>query len=181
MEEPTVEELKVPNVIETLNRIQREIKVPKGQMNTFGGYKFRSAEDIQEAVKPLLGTAILTLSDEIMLIGDRYYLRATASLTEADKSISVPAYAREAMTKKGMDDAQITGSASSYARKYALGGLFCLDDGKDPDATNKHEEEDGKVFVPKVNKKGEIVNKPTADQVPFASASDLPVIDQDEI
>jgi hypothetical protein len=123
-----------------LNKIQRELKAPKGNYNSFGKYSYRSCEDILEAVKPLLGDeATLTLSDKIVQLGDRYYVEATAELFDGEKSVSKTAYAREALDKKGMDDAQITGSASSYARKYALNGLFCIDDTKDADATNKHE------------------------------------------
>ena len=119
--------------METLNRIQKELKAPKSQRNTFGNYNYRNAEDILEAVKPLLGKAVLTLTDEIVLIGDRYYVKAQAILTDgADVRIAC-AYAREALDKKGMDVAQITGAASSYARKYALNGLFCIDDTKDAD------------------------------------------------
>ncbi len=116
-----------------LSKIQKELKAPKGQMNTFGKYKYRSCEDILEAVKPLLGEAVLTISDEIILIGERHYVKATATLTQDTASISVSAFAREALVKKGMDESQITGAASSYARKYALNGLFCIDDTKDAD------------------------------------------------
>lgn len=126
--------------METLNRIQRELKAPKGQKNTFGNYNYRSCEDILEAVKPLLGTAILTLSDEMVMLGDRFYVRAVAVLSEGNKNISTTAYARESLDKKGMDSAQITGAASSYARKYALNGLFLIDDTKDADHTNKGED-----------------------------------------
>lgn len=162
-----------PTIVQTLNRIQKELKAPKGQVNSYGNYKYRSAEDIVEAVKPFLGTAILTITDDMILLGDRYYVKAVATITEVDgKSIQVSSYAREALAKKGMDEAQITGSASSYARKYALNGLFCIDDTKDPDATNKHEDEgNSKVFTPKVVK-GKVVNKPTSDQVPFESSND---------
>ena len=119
-----------------LNKIQKELKAPKGQRNTFGNYNYRSCEDILEAVKPLLGKATLTLNDEIVLIGDRYYIKATATITDGQASVLVSAYARESLEKKGMDMAQITGAASSYARKYALNGLFCIDDTKDADTTN---------------------------------------------
>ncbi len=133
--------------METLNKIQKELKAPKGQMNSFGGYKYRSCEDILEAVKPLLGDAVLTISDEMVCIGSeptqvvgediacgyRFYVKATATITEGDKSVSVSAFARESITKKGMDTAQITGATSSYARKYALNGLFLIDDTKDAD------------------------------------------------
>lgn len=126
--------------METLNRIQQELKAPKSQTNSFGNYKYRNCEDILEAVKPLLGKAIVTLRDEIMNIGDRYYVKAIATIKEGTESESVTAYAREALEKKGMDASQITGSASSYARKYALNGLFCIDDTKDADSRdNSHE------------------------------------------
>lgn len=125
--------------------IQARLKAPKGQFNSFGGYKYRSAEDILEAVKPLLKEvgAALTLSDEMVPVGDRIYVAATARFFSTDGSpeISVKAYAREEETKKGMDGAQITGAASSYARKYALNGLFAIDDTKDADATNTHGKE----------------------------------------
>lgn len=120
---------------EELNRIQQELKAPKGQTNSFGKYKYRSCEDILEAVKPLLNGLTLTLSDEVVNIGSANYVKATAALCGADleNAIAVTAYAREAESKKGMDEAQITGSASSYARKYALNGLFAIDDTKDAD------------------------------------------------
>ena len=123
------------NIYEKLQRIQAELKAPKGQFNSFGGYKYRSCEDITEAVKPYLKevNAVLLLNDELVLIGNRYYIKATATLAHAQGEISVHAYAREEENKKGMDGAQVTGSASSYARKYALNGLFALDDTKDPD------------------------------------------------
>ena len=124
-------------IYEKLMMIQGELKAPKGQYNKFGGYKYRSCEDILEAVKPLLVkyNAALTVSDNIELIGTRYYIKATARLadTKNGDTIENTAYAREAEIKKGMDDSQITGTASSYARKYALNGLFCIDDTKDAD------------------------------------------------
>ena len=122
--------------------IQQKLKAPKGQMNKFGGYKYRSCEDILEAVKPLLGDAVLLLNDELVNIGDRYYIKATARFIDWDTEISVDAYAREEESKKGMDGSQITGTSSSYARKYALNGLFLIDDTKDSDATNTHWTED---------------------------------------
>jgi hypothetical protein len=125
--------------MEILNKIQKELKAPKNQMNNFGNYKYRSCEDILEAVKPLLGEATLTLSDKILMIGDRFYVEATATLTHKGESISVTSQARESTEKKGMDVAQITGAASSYARKYALNGLFCIDDTKDADTTNERD------------------------------------------
>lgn len=120
---------------EKLMNIQQELKAPKGQYNSFGKYKYRSCEDILEAVKPTMAKngVWLTLSDEIVNVGERYYIKATATISDGDGSISVSAFAREEETKKGMDGSQITGTASSYARKYALNGLFCIDDTKDAD------------------------------------------------
>ena len=120
-----------------LSNIQVELKAPKSQYNSFGKYKYRSLEDIQEALKPLLQKygCYLVISDSIEMIGDRFYVVATATLYEENNKIvaSNQAYARESQTKKGMDDSQITGATSSYARKYALNGLFCIDDTKDAD------------------------------------------------
>lgn len=125
-----------------LHKIQAEIKAPKGQFNKFGNYKYRSCEDIVEAAKPVLNKYgfALTLTDEIVNIGNRFYIKATATITDGSSYCSASAFAREEETKKGMDGAQITGAASSYARKYALNGLFAIDDTKDADATNTHEE-----------------------------------------
>ena len=124
-----------------LTAIQKELKVPKNQFNAFGKYNYRNAEDILEAVKPLLikHGCTLFLSDEIVLIGDRYYIKATANFHDGENLIVITAYAREEETKKGMDGSQITGASSSYARKYALNGLFLIDDTKDSDSTNKHD------------------------------------------
>lgn len=124
-----------------LINIQSELKAPKGQFNKFGGYAYRSCEDILEALKPVMAKygCHLTLTDEITAIGTRIYVKATATLVNmTGECVQASASAREEETKKGMDAAQITGAASSYARKYALNGLFCIDDTKDPDATNKH-------------------------------------------
>lgn len=124
-----------------LTEIQAELKAPKGQYNSFGKYNYRSCEDILEAVKPLLKGSLLTLSDEIVEIGGRVYVKATASFSsEGEKPVSVTSFAREPMSKKGMDDSQVTGTASSYARKYALNGLFLIDDNKDPD-TGLHQQQ----------------------------------------
>ena len=140
------------------------MKAPKGQVNSFGNYKYRSCEDILEAVKPLLGETTITISDEPWLIGDRYYIKANATLALGKEVITVSAFAREPLEKKGMDTAQITGATSSYARKYALNGLFCIDDTKDADTADNTK--DDKVYAPEVVK-GKIVNKPTAGQIPF--------------
>jgi hypothetical protein len=124
-----------------LNTIQTQLNAPKNQRNNFGGYNYRSCEDILEALKPLLKETgcVLTLSDSIVEIGGRIYVEAVATIkNEKGEAVSVSAYAREEESKKGMDASQITGATSSYARKYALNGLFCIDDNKDADATNTH-------------------------------------------
>lgn len=126
-----------------LRAIQSKLKAPKGQTNNFGHYRYRSAEDILEAVKPLLteNDCSLTICDDIIMIGNRVYVKATATITNDDgQSVQTTAYARESESKSGMDAAQITGAASSYARKYALNGLFCIDDTKDADALNVNKE-----------------------------------------
>lgn len=123
-----------------LTLIQSELKAPKGQYNSFGKYKYRSCEDIQEAVKPLLKKydVTLTLSDDLQVFGERYYIKVIATLicNETKESVTVTSFAREEESKKGMDGSQVTGASSSYARKYALNGLFLIDDTKDSDATN---------------------------------------------
>lgn len=146
------------NIYEKLSNIQNELKAPKGQFNKFGGYKYRSCEDILEAVKPLCKKykTVLVLSDTLANIGERYYIQATARLTDIeankeseDTCISNTAYAREEENKKGMDGSQITGTASSYARKYALNGLFNIDDTKDADTdefTKQQQIDDEKVI-----------------------------------
>jgi len=130
------------NIRQKLQGIQSSLKAPKGQTNKFGGYKYRSCEDILTAVKPLLAEwgCSIVIQDDIVEVGGRVYVKATVSLADNDTelAVSATAFAREAEVKKGMDDAQITGSASSYARKYALNGLFAIDDTKDADATNDH-------------------------------------------
>lgn len=126
-----------------LLEIQQRLNAPKNNYNSFGNYKYRSCEDILAAVKPLLNElkCTLTLSDEMVNAGNRYYIKATATLTNANGMQSVTtAFAREEETKKGMDASQITGTASSYARKYALNGLFAIDDTKDADALNTSRE-----------------------------------------
>ena len=126
------------NIYEKLSNIQNELKAPKGQFNKFGGYKYRSCEDILEAVKPICKKygAVLVIADKLENIGDRYYIKAMVDLIDVEEenaSICNTAYAREEESKKGMDGSQITGTASSYARKYALNGLFNIDDTKDAD------------------------------------------------
>lgn len=131
------------NVYESLANVQQSLKATKDLFNKFGGYNYRSCESILESVKPLLAKEhlALTLTDEMVQVGGRIYVKSTATVFPTDDSnsrISVDAYAREEEAKKGMDSSQVTGAASSYARKYALNGLFCIDDNKDSDATNTH-------------------------------------------
>lgn len=142
-----------------VQEIQTHLKAPKNLYNSFGKYKYRNAEGICEAVKPLLAEQglILTLSDEIVAVGERYYVKATATIcSDANEKLSVSAFARESFDKKGMDDSQITGTASSYARKYALNGLFLLDDTKDAD-TDEYSNEN--------NRKMEIVSKEQLEEL----------------
>lgn len=126
-----------------LIEIQNELKAPKGRYNSFGKYNYRSCEDILEAVKPVCKNhgCLLVLSDEAVQVGDRYYIKATATLKTPDNDFVVTAFAREEENKKGMDSSQITGTASSYARKYALNGLFNIDDTKDADTDEFHKQQ----------------------------------------
>lgn len=155
---------------EKLLNIQQELKAPKNQRNNFGGYNYRSCEDILEAVKPLLkaNNCVLTIEDELVHVGERYYIRATATIADASKPTdfySNVAYAREPESKKGADESQITGACSSYARKYALNGLFCIDDVKDADATNTHDKGEAKAEVKKASPKQiEVINKIIEDK-----------------
>jgi hypothetical protein len=126
------------NLIKELVQIQKVLKAPKNQYNSFGKYKYRNVEDILEAVKPLLPANITTyLTDDMVQVGDRFYVKATAVFTDGTNKVEVNSFAREALAKKGMDESQITGTASSYARKYALNGLYDIDDTKDSD-TDEH-------------------------------------------
>ena len=163
----TTEELTIQ---QKLIHIQSELKVPKNNFSEYGGYTFRNAEDILKAVKKhnLEHGLLLTLTDVPLFIEGRFYIRATATLTDGKESISIDAYAREAESKSKMDDSQLTGSASSYARKYALQGLYLVDDGIDPDSMNQDEEEPEKTeqevffeyFKHYANGVAELTNKP---------------------
>ena len=117
-----------------LSEIQLKFNAPKNQYNKFGKYAYRSCEDILEGLKKVLGSCSVTINDDIQMVGDRIYVKATATLHLGSESVSVSAFAREEENKKGMDSAQLTGSTSSYARKYALNGLFLIDDNKDADS-----------------------------------------------
>lgn len=155
-----------------LLKIQEELKAPKNQYNSFGDYKYRSCEDILTAVKPLLTkyTCLLTLRDKIINAGNRFYIEAVATIIDLEngEKVEVTALAREAETKKKMDDSQITGTASSYARKYALNGLFLIDDTKDADTNNYYKQTNGEptqtkseeVIMAEITKKfRQLVNK----------------------
>ena len=153
-------------IIHKLSDVQSRLKAPKGQFNSFGKYKYRSCEDIVESLKPLLtehGLA-LVMSDTMVETGGRVYVHATAVVSDGEGEISASGFAREEENKKGMDGSQVTGAASSYARKYALNGLFCIDDGNDSDSTNTH----GRTSAPKASAPAKPVakveSKPKADE-----------------
>lgn len=133
--------------MESLIKIQSELVAPKDLYNKFGNYNYRSAESILEAVKPLLSKygAELTISDDVVLVGDRVYVKATVTITDGKETRTVTAFAREPSEKKGMDSSQITGATSSYARKYALNGLFLIDDSKDADTEENKNESDNRA------------------------------------
>ena len=155
-------------IIQKLSDVQARLKAPKGQFNSFGKYKYRSCEDIVEAVKPLLiehGLA-LVMSDSIVETGGRVYVHATAIVSDGETEVSASGFAREEENKKGMDGSQVTGAASSYARKYALNGLFCIDDGKDSDSTNTHNKTNVSkpTTTSKAKAKSKEESKPKADE-----------------
>jgi hypothetical protein len=158
-----------------LIEIQNKLKCPKSQYNSFGKYNYRNCEDILEAVKPLCSAAglLLTLDDEIVCVGNRLYVKATATLKDGETSLSVSAYAREAESKKGMDEAQITGACSSYARKYALNGLFLIDDTKDADSPNPGLEEISKINKTQINKILDMIASTNSDMDKFLRYMDL--------
>ena len=139
------------NVYLKLVEVQNKLKAPKNQFNKFGNYAYRNCEDILEALKPILleVKAVVNISDEVVLVGERYYIKATVKFIDAETGevVEASAMAREEENKKGMDSSQLTGSTSSYARKYALNGLFAIDDTKDSDTTNTHGKEDSKSNV----------------------------------
>ena len=147
------------NLTQKLLNVQRDLKAPKGQYNKFGKFNYRSAEDILEAVKPLNAREeiLLTISDEPIFIGDWHYIKATASITDGKDTHVVTAYAREALNKKGMDESQVTGTASSYARKYALNGMYLIDDTKDAD-TDEYRNQGNKAPASKSATQAEIGN-----------------------
>lgn len=151
------------NVREKLAAVQKVLKAPKNQYNSFGKYSYRSCEDILEAAKPLCieNGLILTISDDIVAVGERYYIKATAAVTDVTdgEKVECSGIAREAEERKGMDASQVTGSTSSYARKYALNGLFSIDDTKDADSTNTHGKAPAQAVVDKAQSAGVPVEK----------------------
>lgn len=154
------------SVYEKLSKVQSELKAPKGQYNSFGKYKYRSCEDILEAVKPLNAKhgVVLTVGDEVVEISNRFYVKATATLVdiESGEKVTNTALAREDDAKKGMDGSQITGTASSYARKYCLNGLYCIDDTKDADTDEYRAQQERKPqerqYVKVVNGRTAVIN-----------------------
>ena len=174
---------KKETLFEKLSRVQTALIAPKNRVNSFGKYNYRSCEDILESVKPLLSEngLILTLSDEIVEISGRFYIKAIAGIADVEtgEGLRVTAYARESEQKSGMDAAQITGSCSSYARKYALNGLFCIDDNKDPDTdeySNESNERAKKTTRKKTDKPADsgAVPRGTNEGVPVEIESDAP-------
>lgn len=155
--------------IKAVAKIQKELKAPKNQRNNFGNYNYRNQEDILEAVKPLLGDLVLTVNDEIVMVGDRVYVKSTATITDGESSISNSALARESEEKKGLDSSQITGSTSSYARKYALNGLFLIDDTKDADAGDGKTDSKPSGFSKKATEKKEEESTQSTDEEPTKS------------
>lgn len=145
-----------------LARIQQELKAPKNLFNKFGNYKYRNAEGILESVKPLLNDLALIINDEPVLIGDRFYIKATVTLTNGDESVSAVAYAREDEQKKGMDGCQLTGACSSYARKYALNALLMIDDSKDSDDNSLSPKNPENAEEPEQKQEPKPVSKPVA-------------------
>ena len=172
-------------ILEKLTLIQSELKAPKSQKNTFGNYKYRSCEDICEALKPILKKYNCTLfvTDEMTMLGTRFYCKAHAIFSFEGKQITVNGYAREEETKKGMDGSQITGASSSYARKYALNGLFLIDDTKDSDSTNTHGKEVTTSNPPPAKKAVKVTSfingKEVTEQKSYAR-SDLKKISQEK-
>jgi hypothetical protein len=161
-------------MINILSKIQKELKAPKSNVNDFGKYKYRSCEDILEAVKPLLPEGVsLLLADDIIQVGDRFYVKATATLTDDKGQVQVSAFAREPLDKKGSDASQTTGAASSYARKYALNGLFCIDDTKDADATNEHDKASKGNFNP-IDKSTKAIHKEWKDAMELINNAEDP-------
>ena len=159
-----------------LARIQQELKAPKNLYNSFGRYSYRNAEGILEAVKPLLNGLVIIINDELMYIGNRYYVKATATLTDGAESVSAVAYAREDETKKGMDGCQITGACSSYARKYALNALLMIDDSKDSDDDALSPKNPDNKRMEEATPAGPEFVRPTAKEAVVSNVSSVPAV-----
>lgn len=134
-----------------LAEVQQKLNAPKNQRNDFGNYNYRNCEDILQAVKPLLGDCIIIIHDDIQIVGERVYVKATATFSDGENQVTTTAFAREPLSKKGMDESQITGAASSYARKYALNGLLLIDDNKDADSHAKVDDAEEYKNLVKIN------------------------------
>ena len=168
----TIELPTMADLVKKLATIQSRLKAPKNQYNSFGKYKYRSCEDILEALKPLANEqgCTITIEDSPIMVGEWHYIQATATLSDGYNSKSVKAYARESETKSGMDSSQITGTASSYARKYALNGLFAIDDTKDADTMDNRPKAEPKAETDPVAKelarvKAQLKQAKTADEI----------------
>lgn len=159
-------------IFEELSRIQRDLKAPKNLFNKFGNYSYRNAEGILEAVKPMLNGLVLIINDEPVVIGERYYIKATVTLSDGEDSVTATAYAREDEFKKGMDGMQLTGACSSYARKYALNALLMIDDSKDSDDDSlspknpKNEDKEDNPPIPEGNKVQKVATVPPTEDSP---------------
>lgn len=167
---------------ESLAKVQAELRATKDMYNNFGGYKYRSAESILASVKPLLAAKglVVRLTDEVLAIGDRYYVKATCYVTDGKTTVETSALAREPLDKKGMDQAQVTGSSSSYARKYALSGMFGIDDSKaDPDNPENHEDNpECQKREEKIQHDKEVMARKAAENIKakLAGINDLPAL-----
>ena len=167
---------------DALAKVQAELRAPKDMNNEFGKYKYRSAESILASVKPLLAAKglVIRLSDDIVMVGDRTYVKATCYVTDGKNTVESTAYAREPIAKKGMDESQVTGSSSSYARKYALSGMFGIDDSKaDPDNPENHEDNpDCQKREAKIQHDKEVMARKAAENIQskLASINDLPAL-----
>ena len=159
-------------------KIQNEINVPKKHDNEFGGYSYRNCEDILEAVKKIKGNLIVTVTDDIINLGDRFYIKATATITDGVNAISNTAFAREPLAKKKMDDSQITGAASSYARKYALNGLFCIDDNKDADSKSPEDNDTSQQLIDDINSLANFLGADLSKAVSYISGGSASSLNQ---
>lgn len=159
-------------------KIQNELHAPKNQFNKFGNYSYRNCEDILEALKKVKGDLVVTVADDIVVAGDRFYIKATATITDGVNVLTNTAFAREALTKKGMDDSQITGAASSYARKYALNGLFCIDDNKDADSKSPEDNDTSQQLIDDINSLANFIGADLSKAVSYISGGSAKSLNQ---